>query len=368
MARALPLDREAQPAPRRIGRRPQLFFLRPHRLPGSLGPFYGRWHLDRRNSFYYRESGLKGLIQIARIGQMPLQQAARVQPRDTDHLHATGPGRWRTASSSPGARPNPNTSKPQANCSPSTKAASPSCRPPGLHTHVAEVDFASMYPTIMAIHNISPETVNCSCCLGEEAKGGGAGASDQLPVVSRWLPEDHCPPSPLPQFRRTRGEDLSGRHGLCPKGEVSLLVTSGPRPSPQPVGAGLKPAPTIPALPLPPVPEAGYRLCHRREGLVPRTSGPSWHSREQLKARAKELAPEEARPYKERQTALKWMLVTCFGYLGYKNARFGQDRGPRGRNRLRPGQALVRQGDLRGRGLHSAPRPHRLSLGPETGG
>ena len=29
-------------------------------------------------------------------------------------------------------------------------------------------------------------------------------------------------------------------------------------------------------------------------------------------------------PYKERQTALKWMLVTCFGYLGYKNARFGR--------------------------------------------
>ena len=46
--------------------------------------------------------------------------------------------------------------------------------------------------------------------------------------------------------------------------------------------------------------------------------------REQLKARAQELPPEEAAPYKQRQTALKWMLVTCFGYLGYKNARFGR--------------------------------------------
>ncbi|MBI4832905.1 MAG: hypothetical protein HY801_15405, partial [Candidatus Lindowbacteria bacterium] len=27
---------------------------------------------------------------------------------------------------------------------------------------------------------------------------------------------------------------------------------------------------------------------------------------------------------KKRQNALKWMLVTCFGYLGYKNARFGR--------------------------------------------
>ncbi|MGO9174844.1 MAG: DNA polymerase domain-containing protein, partial [Desulfobaccales bacterium] len=46
--------------------------------------------------------------------------------------------------------------------------------------------------------------------------------------------------------------------------------------------------------------------------------------REQLKARAREVGGEAARPYKERQTALKWMLVTCFGYLGYKNARFGK--------------------------------------------
>jgi len=28
--------------------------------------------------------------------------------------------------------------------------------------------------------------------------------------------------------------------------------------------------------------------------------------------------------YHQRQNALKWMLVTCFGYLGYKNARFGR--------------------------------------------
>jgi len=28
--------------------------------------------------------------------------------------------------------------------------------------------------------------------------------------------------------------------------------------------------------------------------------------------------------FDRRQNALKWMLVTCFGYLGYKNARFGR--------------------------------------------
>jgi DNA polymerase-2 len=28
--------------------------------------------------------------------------------------------------------------------------------------------------------------------------------------------------------------------------------------------------------------------------------------------------------YSKRQTALKWLLVVCFGYLGYRNARFGR--------------------------------------------
>ena len=57
---------------------------------------------------------------------------------------------------------------------------------------------------------------------------------------------------------------------------------------------------------------------------MPRTFRPILQLREDLKARAKELPPEAAVPYKQRQTALKWMLVTCFGYLGYKNARFGK--------------------------------------------
>jgi DNA polymerase-2 len=79
-----------------------------------------------------------------------------------------------------------------------------------------------------------------------------------------------------------------------------------------------------PTLPQISVPEAGYRLCRRREGLVPRTLKPILRLRERLKARAREVGPEAARQYQERQNALKWMLVTCFGYLGYKNARFGR--------------------------------------------
>ncbi len=57
---------------------------------------------------------------------------------------------------------------------------------------------------------------------------------------------------------------------------------------------------------------------------MPRTLKPILRLREQLKARARAVGPAAAAIYKERQNALKWMLVTCFGYLGYKNARFGR--------------------------------------------
>jgi len=43
-----------------------------------------------------------------------------------------------------------------------------------------------------------------------------------------------------------------------------------------------------------------------------------------LKAAGEEAPPGMAALYQQRQNALKWMLVTCFGYLGYKNARFGR--------------------------------------------
>src|SRR3989338_10915624 len=36
--------------------------------------------------------------------------------------------------------------------------------PLGYHEDVAELDFVSMYPTIMVEHNVSPETINCRCC------------------------------------------------------------------------------------------------------------------------------------------------------------------------------------------------------------
>ena len=286
----LPLDREANPAPRRFNGGRSYFSYGRIVYQGASAPCAGRWHLDRRNSFYYRESGLMGLIQISRIGQMPLQQAARSSPgtliTSMQLARAVADGiliPWRKAE--------PERFKTAAELLTIDKGGLSFMPPIGLHTQVAEVDFASMYPTIMAIHNISPETVNCSCCSGEGARGGTEVASGQWPVVSTFLTEDHRPSLVLPSI---------------PVGATRRVALSWPYPGNDPV------------------PEAGYRLCRRREGLVPRTLRPILALREHLKARAKELPPAEAAPYKQRQTALKWMLVTCFGYLGYKNARFGR--------------------------------------------
>ena len=72
------------------------------------------------------------------------------------------------------------------------------------------------------------------------------------------------------------------------------------------------------------VPEIGIPVCRRREGLVTRTLRPILARRAEYKARRKAAAGERREVYDQRQTALKWILVTCFGYLGYRNARFGR--------------------------------------------
>lgn len=270
---ALPLDRETALTSRRFSRGRSYFSYGRIVYQGPSAPFFGRWHVDRKNSFFWREAGLAGLIQIARLGQMPLQQAARASPgtliTSMQLARAVADGfliPWRKGE--------PERFKSAEELLVIDKGGLVFMPPVGLHFDVAELDFASMYPTIMAVHNISPETVNCRCC-GALREGSEVRSSN--PVCGS-------------------GGGYGGRAGA-----------SGPWLSPQTS-----------------VPEAGYHLCRRREGLVPRTLRPILSLRERLKARARELPPELAATYQERQNALKWMLVTCFGYLGYKNARFGR--------------------------------------------
>ncbi len=62
------------------------------------------------------------------------------------------------------------------------------------------------------------------------------------------------------------------------------------------------------------------------EGLIPKTLRPLLEKRLMLKNILSDLNPRDCRVgiLKARAAALKWLLVVCFGYLGYKNARFGK--------------------------------------------
>jgi len=74
------------------------------------------------------------------------------------------------------------------------------------------------------------------------------------------------------------------------------------------------------------IPELGFPIDFSREGLVPATLRPLLAKRLAIKEQLAGLEPRDCRyrPLKARVAGLKWLLVVCFGYLGYKNARFGR--------------------------------------------
>jgi len=72
------------------------------------------------------------------------------------------------------------------------------------------------------------------------------------------------------------------------------------------------------------VPELGYNICEER-GMIPDVLQPIVEDRDRIKAAIAETDdPERLTRLEERSDALKWILVTCFGYQGYKNSKFGR--------------------------------------------
>jgi len=74
------------------------------------------------------------------------------------------------------------------------------------------------------------------------------------------------------------------------------------------------------------IPALGVPVDQTRAGLIPKTLRPLLAKRLRLKARLAALDPRDTRcpQLSARAKALRWLLVVCFGYLGYKNARFGR--------------------------------------------
>jgi len=202
----------------------------------------GRWHIDEENSFTVGESDLDGLFEMVRLTQMCGQRQARASI-GTSMSSLQLSWAYRNGILIPAKKREPEEFKSAATLLLADRGGLIFNPPLGYHEDVAELDFVSMYPTIMVEHNVSPETVNCRCCHNQK------------------------------------------------------------------------------------VPELGYTICEKRLGLVPATLRSVVEKRAYYKRKKRELRGTDdtrARSYDKRQNALKWMLVSCFGYLGYKNARFGR--------------------------------------------
>ena len=125
-------------------------------------PLRGRLHIDTQ-TFIFREGGMRGLIDLGRITGIPLQQLSRLSPGSAvTALQATQALKdgvlvpWRRNLSE-----NFKTAEELLRSDRGALILEPRV---GIYENVAEMDFTSLFPHIMATKNISPETVLCECC------------------------------------------------------------------------------------------------------------------------------------------------------------------------------------------------------------
>ncbi len=203
----------------------------------------GRFHVDRDNSFLFRDTELPGLIDATRLSRLSLQSVVRQSPGTCFSAMEIAEA-VRSGVRVPWKKNRPERFRSAEHLVLADRGGSILRPPVGVFDRLDEFDFASLFPQIMVRHNLSAETLDCACC-------------PKSPIVA---------------------------------------------------------------------PELGYRSCTRRVGLLPRTLKPLLERRLALKAalRRPGLSKPERERLRGRVKMLKWILVTAFGYQGYRNARFGR--------------------------------------------
>ncbi len=196
-------------------------------------------HIDLSNSFFGKYCGLEGLIEVARLTSFPLQEAGRISPGSSISLMELKTA-FKRNYLIPSTKANPEKFKTALQLLDVDKGGLFFLPPVGILKNVAELDFFSMYPSIISKFNISIDTFKCKCCknISEKIK----------------------------------------------------------------------------------IPFTDYYFCKKKKGIIPETIEPLLEKRKKYKELLQNNYIEEL---DLRQEAIKWMLVTCFGYLGYKNAKFG---------------------------------------------
>ncbi len=202
----------------------------------------GRLHVDQRNAYVSADCGLEGLFEVSRTCIMPIQRASRA----TIGTNMTSLQLYHAVKRDvliPWNKNQPEELKNSGELVTADRGGFIYQPEIGIHDHVGELDFASLYPTLMTKMNLSGETVNCTCCPNSSNR----------------------------------------------------------------------------------VPELEFNICERSAGIVPLSLKILLDKRARYKAAKKAAVDEELKTlYDQRQAALKWILVCSFGYLGFKNARFGK--------------------------------------------
>ncbi len=128
----------------------------------------GRLHLDA-SSFVFREGGLPGLIDLARITGIPMQELSRLSPGSAVTALQVNQA-LRDGVLVPWKRNLAEYWKTAEELLITDRGALVIEPKTGLHESAFEIDFASLFPNIMVKHNISPETVLCRCCPDSEKR------------------------------------------------------------------------------------------------------------------------------------------------------------------------------------------------------
>jgi DNA polymerase I len=142
----------------------------------------GRIHIDEANAFFVNDCGLEGLFEVARTCVIPIQRTSRT----TIGTSMTSLQLYHAVKADvlvPWNKNNPEEFKDGNELVVADRGGFIFEPKVGIHDDVGELDFASLYPTIMLNHNLSGETVRCKCCPGSVDRVPELGFN----ICERWV-------------------------------------------------------------------------------------------------------------------------------------------------------------------------------------
>ncbi len=121
----------------------------------------GRIHIDTKNSFFYNEVGLEGIVEVSRISSIPVQKLSRTA-LGTPITSIEMKKAFMEGYLIPYKKNLPENEKTAEELLMIDKGGLTYRPLKGIYENVAEYDFFSMYPSIILNYNLSYETINCS--------------------------------------------------------------------------------------------------------------------------------------------------------------------------------------------------------------